>query len=120
LGADRELHPAEIDFARQEWRRACPGVRVIAFRSRERDAGRQLALWDEVEYSLQVLLTNEWDAPAAELIGRYRGRAGIEPLIAERAARLRRALLRVPARLVRHGRRRTLRPAPRSLLEQLE
>ena len=77
------LQYAVIDFARQEWQRAGLPVRVIAYRWRDRDKGHQLRLWDDIEYSVQVLLTDDMDSPAPELLQRYRDRAGIEPLIGE-------------------------------------
>ena len=77
------LQYAEVSFARQEWQRVDLPTRVIAFRWRDRDQGHQLCLWDEVEYSVQVLITNDMHSPAVEVLQRYRDRAGIEPLIGE-------------------------------------
>jgi hypothetical protein len=149
------IQVAEIDFSRKVWREAGLAVRVVAVRSKERDIGQQLYLWDLDDYSVQVFLTNDFGADLGELAQIYNGRAGVEPLIAElkgawgigdvpsidftanhaalllkmlahnllrrfvaawvpelrrwRTPWLRRVLLRVPARLVRHGRTRTLR-----------
>lgn len=160
------MQAADIDFARVVWREAGLRVRVVAVRSKERDTGRQLQLWDLDDYSVQVFLTNDFDAPLGDLAAIYNGRAGIEPLIAElkgawgigevpsaafvanhaamllkmlvhnllrrfvvarapalatwRTPWIRRVLLRVPARLVRHGRSRTLRFAASSPLRLLE
>lgn len=160
---------AEIDFARKVWRDAGLAVRVVAVRSKERDIGQQLYLWELDDYSVQVFLTNDVDSDIDELARCYNGRAGIEPLIAElkgawgigevpsstfvanhaalllkmlvhnllkrfisarvpalrswRTPWVRRVLLRVPARLVRHGRSRSLRFAtncPLHHLHQLE
>jgi Transposase DDE domain group 1 len=156
---------AEIDFARGEWKKAGLKVRVIAIRSNERDNGKQLYLWDGLDYTVQVFLANEPHSDAEDLAKRYDKRAGIEPVIAEmkngfgvdkvpsanfnanhaalllkalaynllrryvraaapplttwRAAWIRRAIIVVPGRIVRSGRRRTLRPAPRPMLPML-
>jgi hypothetical protein len=153
---------AEIPFARQTWVEARLGVRVVAVRSKERDTGRQLFLWELDDYSVQVFLTNDFDSPIEELAERYAGRAGVEPLIAElkgawgigevpsidfhanhaaillkmlvhnllrrfvvarvpavrrwRTPWIRRVLIRVAARIIRHGRSRTLRFGPNALL----
>jgi hypothetical protein len=74
---------AEVSFERAEWRNQGLTVRVIAVRSKERDTGKQLYLWEDSEWSVQVYLTNDLDADADELARGYDGRAGIEPLIAE-------------------------------------
>lgn len=153
---------AEIEFARGEWTRVGLPVRVIAVRSRDRDNGKRVYLWDDLDFTVQVFLTNDVYSDADELAHRYDGRAGIEPLIAEfktgwgigkvptndfdanhaalllkvlahnlvrryvadrvptlrtwRVPWLRRALFVVPGRLVRSGRRRTLRIARRPAL----
>ena len=137
-------------------------VRVIALRTRERDNGKQIHLWDDNDYTVQVYLTNDVTSEADSLAWRYNKRAGIEPLIGEfksawgighvpcfgfdanhaalllkllahnllrryvrekapalrtwRAPWIRRALIRVPGRLVRSGRGRTLHTAPRPML----
>ena len=74
---------AEVDFERDEWKKQGLTVRVIAVRSKERDTGKQLYLWEDSEWSVQAFLTNDLDADADELAREYDGRAGIEPLIAE-------------------------------------
>ena len=74
---------AEVDFERDEWKKQGLTVRVIAVRSKERDAGKQLYLWDDSEWTAQAFLTNDLDGDADELARDYDGRAGIEPLIAE-------------------------------------
>jgi len=157
---------AEIDFQRGEWRETKTRVRVIAVRSRDRDTGRQLYLWDLDDYTVQVFLTNDMDSSIDELARRYDGRAGVEPLIAElkgaygigkvpsdgfnanhaalllkmlthnllrrfvaarwpdlrqwRAPWLRRAVLLVPGRLTRHGRRTQLQVGRRPAFHALE
>jgi hypothetical protein len=75
---------AEIKFRRDEWgdEKELP-VRVIAVRTREREKGKQLYLWDGLDSSVQVYLTNDlWSHPD-DLAWKYDRRAGIEPLIAE-------------------------------------
>ena len=74
---------AEVNFARDEWKKQGLTVRVIAVRSKERDTGKQLYLWNESEWTAQAFLTNDLDDDADELAREYDGRAGIEPLIAE-------------------------------------
>ena len=156
---------AEIGFARDEWSKNGLDVRVIAVRSRDRDNGKQIYLWDDLDYTVQVFLTNDRYSDADELAHRYDKRAGIEPLIAElkgawgidkvpsqkfeanhaalllkvlahnllrryvrahapalrtwRAPWIRRAMIAIPGRLNRSGRRITLRMAPRPMMPLL-
>ena len=156
---------AEIGFARDEWSKHDLDVRVIAVRSRDRDNGKQIYLWNDLDYTVQAFLTNDRYADADELAHRYDKRAGIEPLIAElkgawgidkvpsqkfeanhaalllkvlahnllrryvrahapalrtwRAPWIRRAMIAVPGRLIRSGRRITLRMAPRPMMPLL-
>lgn len=70
-------------FGRGEWREHGVSVRVVAVRSRERDTGKQVYLWPELDFSVQVYFTNDWHAHEDELAHTYDARAGIEPLIAE-------------------------------------
>jgi hypothetical protein len=74
---------ATIDFARQEWNKRGLRVRVIAVRTRERWNGKRLYLWDDLDYTTQVFLTNDFDSAPEDLAQEYNARAGIEPLIAE-------------------------------------
>ena len=74
---------ALIDFARNEWRHRGVPVRVIAIRTRDRLNGKQLYLWDDNDYTVQVFLTNDIASAPEDLAQRYNERAGIEPLIAE-------------------------------------
>lgn len=156
---------ADIPFARAVWQEAGLAVRVIAVRTLEQTTGKQIHLWDELDYTLKVYLTNDFDNDGDWLARDYEGRAGIEPLIGEfkhhlgigavptadfnanhamlllkllsynllrrfvhlRAPHLaawqlpwlRAALLCVPARLVRSGRRLFLRLAQGSPLARL-
>jgi hypothetical protein len=74
---------ATIDFARDEWKKRGLAVRVVVVRSRDRDSGRRIYLWDDNEYTVQVFLTNDTDSDEDDIARRYDKRAGIEPLIAE-------------------------------------
>ena len=74
---------AEVDFARGEWQKQGLRVRVIAVRSRERDNGKQLYLWENADWTVQAFLTNDFDDDADELAHEYDGRAGVEPLIGD-------------------------------------
>jgi Transposase DDE domain group 1 len=73
---------AEVVFARDEWIKAGLQVRVVALRTKESRAGKQVYLWPDEEYTVKVYLTNS-DEDAADVARRYEGRAGVEPLIAE-------------------------------------
>jgi IS4 transposase len=74
---------AEVMFQREEWNKAELAPRVVAIRSRERDNGKQLYLWNDLEYTAQCWLTNNLTATGEEVADVYNDRAGIEPLIAE-------------------------------------
>jgi hypothetical protein len=153
---------ATIEFAREEWKKRGLAVRVVVVRSRERESGKHIYLWDDLDYTAQVFLTNDIYSDEDDLAYRYDKRAGIEPLIGEwkgawgigkvssenfeanhaalllkllahnllrryvseelpalrswRAPWIRRAAILVPGRLIRSGRRRSLRMAPRPML----
>lgn len=157
---------AEVPFQRGEWAKAGKNFRVIAVRSRDRDTGKQVALWGDLDFTVQAFISNDTFSDGDDLAHRYNLRAGIEPLIGElkygfgigkvsssvffaneaaflikllafnlirrwvrarhpqlarwRTPWLRRALIVRPGKLVRSGRRRTLRLAPRPLLVQHE
>ncbi len=72
----------ELEFRRPVWVEAGIAPRVIAVRTSEERAGRQLMLWEGSEWTTRIYLTNS-DEPALAVAARYDGRAGIEPLIAE-------------------------------------
>jgi len=58
---------ATIDFARSEWKQRGLAVRVLAVRTRDRLSGKQIYLWDELDYTVQVFLTNDFvTAPEEE------------------------------------------------------
>ncbi len=72
---------AEIDFEREGWP---PGKwRVFAMRTNERLSGSQAGLWEDLDYSVHVYVTNDTAHDADELARRYDDRAGIEPVFAE-------------------------------------
>lgn len=73
---------AEVEFARDEWTKTGLPVRVVASRTKEPGPGKQVFLWEDEEWAVQVYLTNTAE-PAADVAKRYQGRAGIEPTIAE-------------------------------------
>ena len=156
---------ATIVFHREQWWRTGLGIRVVAVRTRERDTGKQLCLWDDLDYTVQVYLTNDWQSDEDDIAWRYDKRAGIEPLIAEwknawgigkmssqsfdanaaslllkllahnllrryvndqvprlrqwRTPWVRRALILVPGRITRSGRRRSLHLPRRPMLPHL-
>lgn len=72
---------ANVEFQRQVWREAELGVRVVAVRSRDRDNGKQLHLWGDLDFTAQAFLTNDWLAPADDIARLYDARAGVEPVI---------------------------------------
>jgi hypothetical protein len=74
---------ADICFARQVWQEAGLNVRVIAVRTLEQTSGKQVQLWDNLNYTVKIYLTNDWSHDGDWLARDYEGRAGIEPLIGE-------------------------------------
>ena len=52
-------------------------------RTNERDSGRQVQLWNELDYTVHVYVTNDRDRGLDELARLYDDRARIEPLIGE-------------------------------------
>lgn len=72
---------AEIPFERDDWPKG--KYRVFAVRTNERDSGKQVQLWTELDDSVHVYVTNDWDRDLDELARLYDDRAGIEPLIGE-------------------------------------
>jgi len=157
---------AEIDFARDVWTKDGLDVRVVAMRTRGDRSGKQVFLWQDLEFTTQIFLTNDRDIAADDLAFEYNARAGIEPVIGDlksgwgmgkvpsqlfaanhaamlikllsynlmrlyavatcppelhrwRSTWLRRALIWTPGRLVRSGRRWSLRLPPRSMLARM-
>jgi hypothetical protein len=74
---------ATIDFTRHEWNKRGLAVRVVVVRSRERESGKNIYLWDDLDYTVQAFLTNDVYSDEDDLAHRYDKRAGIEPLIGE-------------------------------------
>jgi hypothetical protein len=74
---------AELDFHRTGWTEGDYRFRVVAVRSNERDTITQLPLWDGLDFTVQVYITNDWEAPIDDLAWEYNGRAEVEPAIAE-------------------------------------
>jgi hypothetical protein len=74
---------ATIMFQRGEWNHAGITPRVVAVRSRDRDNGKQIHLWEALDYTVQCWLTNDAASTEAEVAATYNARAGIEPVIGE-------------------------------------
>lgn len=74
---------AQIDFSRDVWTKAGLDVRVIAMRTRGDRSGKQIFLWQDLDFTTQVFLTNDRDIAAEDLAFEYNARAGIEPVIGE-------------------------------------
>jgi hypothetical protein len=74
---------AEIPFARESWRELGCAFRVVAMRTRERDNGKQIQLWSDLDYTVQAFVTNDWLTDADEIAFEYDGRAEVEPVIGE-------------------------------------
>jgi hypothetical protein len=74
---------AEIAFARSSWTTLGHAFRVVAMRTRERDNGKQVQLWSDLDYTVQAFVTNDWTTPAEDIAFEYDGRAEVEPFIGE-------------------------------------
>ena len=72
-----------VMFQRGEWNAAGITPRVVAVRSRERPNGKQVLLWNHLDFTVQCWLTNDDRAPEEEVAAIYNDRAGIEPVIGE-------------------------------------
>ncbi|WP_436607639.1 IS1380 family transposase [Sorangium sp. So ce1024] len=70
---------AEVPFRRGEW--GDLEARVIAVRTLDRTYARHIYLWDDLDYTVQVYLTNEMVEAPEDVAARYDPRAGIEVLI---------------------------------------
>ena len=152
------IQVATVGAARFAWSSMVMVPRVVAVRRRDRDTGRQIRLWEDVDYSVHAVLTNDWATAEEDLAREYDFRAEVEPAIAEmkygwgmakvasrcfrantavflikllahnlmrrfvavvapaiakwRVPWIRRFLINIPARLLRSGRRWTLRLPP--------
>lgn len=74
---------ADIRFQRGEWGAQRRWFRVIAVRSRDRDIGKQVLLWQDLDYTVQAYITNDCWTDADDIAREYNGRAEIEPQIGE-------------------------------------
>ncbi len=74
---------AEIRFERDAWRELGYSFRVVAMRTRERDNGKQIQLWSDLDYTVQAFVTNDWTGAAEDIAFEYDGRAEVEPAIGE-------------------------------------
>lgn len=77
------LQVATLPFQRPDWNRAGITPRIVALRSRERDNGKHLYLWEHLDYTAQAFVTNDWTLDEEEIARLYDDRAGIEPVIGE-------------------------------------
>ena len=73
---------AEIDYRRAGWPED-KRYRLIVVRTNTRDTGRQVYLWEGLDYSVQLYVTNDHARDANDLAFEYDKRAGIEPTIGE-------------------------------------
>jgi hypothetical protein len=83
VGERPTLQTAEIRFYRPCWKARYRFFRIVAVRSRERDCGKQVYLWDGLDWTVQAFVTNDEIMPVADVAPTYNLRAGIEPLIAD-------------------------------------
>ena len=74
---------AQVRFIRKEWAAQAAEFRVLAVRTRDRPSGKQIFLWNDLDYTVQVYITNEWHENPDDVARRYDLRAGIEPMIGE-------------------------------------
>ncbi|HVZ33895.1 MAG TPA: IS1380 family transposase, partial [Polyangiaceae bacterium] len=74
---------ATIMFQRDQWNAAGITPRVVAVRSSDRPNGKQVLLWNHLDFTVQCWLTNDEHASEQEVAAIYNDRAGIEPIIGE-------------------------------------
>jgi hypothetical protein len=72
----------QVEFARQDWAPLHDKFVVHAMRSQERP-GKTIGTWKGTEWTVQGWITNVTSWPSEEVAETYRGRAAIEPKIAE-------------------------------------
>jgi len=84
-GADGEplVQVTELSWARDEWKKAGKPFRVCAVRRRDRDSGKQVQLWADLDYSATAFVTNDHASAPEQIAAEYDARAEIEPRIAE-------------------------------------
>jgi hypothetical protein len=73
---------AEIEFARPDWPTDTP-YRVFAVRTTERLSGRQTCLWDGLDDSVSIYVTNDHHRDADDLARLYDKRGACESIIDE-------------------------------------
>lgn len=84
---DADAHPVRqvttVEFGRKTWN--AQGVRysVVAVRELDKEGGRKLFLWSDVDWTAHAFLTNTLEGDEEEIAAEYDGRAGIEPVIGE-------------------------------------
>ena len=74
---------AEVAFSRKCWKDAGRVYRVIAVRTREEVSGKQVYLWDDLDYTVKAFITSDWESDAETLARDYENRAEIELMIRE-------------------------------------
>jgi len=74
---------AVVHFHRAEWLAQKRLFRVVVVRDCERDTGKQVHLWPDLDFTVQAYLTNDWCSAPEELAKEYAGRAEVEAQIAE-------------------------------------
>ena len=77
------IQVCELEFQRTTWKQSGKSYRVVAVRRRDRDTGKQVQLWEHLDYTVQVFITNNRQDAAAAIVADYDGRAEVEPRIAE-------------------------------------
>ena len=74
---------AELSFQRRGWVGAERPFRVVVTRYLDRDTGKQVQLWPDLEYAVQAFVTNNPLLDSEDIVADYDGRAEIEAVIAE-------------------------------------
>jgi hypothetical protein len=74
---------AVLSFHRTSWEERRDAFRVIAVRTLDRETGKQVHLWSDVDFAVQAYITNDWQGDPNEIAWEYNGRAEVEPAIAE-------------------------------------
>ena len=83
VGERPMLQTADIKFSREPWKQRGQIFRIVAVRSRERDSGKQIYLWNDLDWTVQAFVTNDHAIPSEDVASTYNLRAGIEPMIGE-------------------------------------
>jgi hypothetical protein len=77
------IQVCELEFQRTTWQQSGKSYRVVAVRRRDRDTGKQVQLWEQLDCTVQVFISNNRKDAAADVAADYDGRAEVEPRIAE-------------------------------------